>query len=73
MVATTLCTLCRTAVADPKANPPLHVVDSQPRRLEGDNDWGLAVCPTCGCGWYRDRESRYTFLGLPGSSGPALV
>jgi hypothetical protein len=59
----TACHLCRAAAADPTANPPLHVVHPETRELQSYNKWGLAVCPTCGAGWYRDRDNHFTFLG----------
>lgn len=65
------CTSCSTAAADLPGNLPLHVVHPETAEPHTCNAWGLAVCPTCGGGWYRGHGGRCTLLGVAGPAAAA--
>jgi hypothetical protein len=57
MTTTKLCVKCETARDDKLFfSAPAHLVRPKQSKLAVFDRYGMAVCPTCGAIWHRDRN-----------------
>ncbi len=62
MTTTKLCAKCETARDDNLFfSAPAHLVSAKQSKLAVFDRYGMAVCPTCGAAWHRDRNRAVLF------------
>src|SRR6266404_5545637 len=61
MTTPKLCVKCIAARDDKFFKRPAHLVHPQQSKLTAFDTYGIAVCPTCGAIWHRDRNRTVLF------------